>query len=114
LVEDSAGDVRLTREAFRDAKVHVNLHVTADGVQAMAYLACQGEYALAPDFDLKLTYPSKSAHECMSNSGTLAVQGQVSESSGFVERAMGIEPTAEEGCSCTCVPLTAVWLADNV
>jgi chemotaxis family two-component system response regulator Rcp1 len=27
LVEDSPGDVRLTREAFKDAKVHINMHV---------------------------------------------------------------------------------------
>jgi two-component system, chemotaxis family, response regulator Rcp1 len=27
LVEDSPGDVRLTREAFKDAKVHINLNV---------------------------------------------------------------------------------------
>lgn len=29
LVEDSPGDVRLTREAFKDAKVHINLHVAS-------------------------------------------------------------------------------------
>jgi hypothetical protein len=33
LVEDSPGDVRLTREAFKDAKVHINLHV-ASGARA--------------------------------------------------------------------------------
>ena len=38
LVEDSVGDVRLTREAFKDAKVHINLHVAADGAEAMAFL----------------------------------------------------------------------------
>jgi hypothetical protein len=31
LAEDSPSDVRLTREAFRDAKVHINLHVASDG-----------------------------------------------------------------------------------
>jgi hypothetical protein len=31
LVEDSPGDVRLTREAFKDAKVHINFHVALDG-----------------------------------------------------------------------------------
>jgi len=31
LVEDSPGDVRLTREAFKDAKLHINLHVAWDG-----------------------------------------------------------------------------------
>ena len=38
LVEDSPGDVRLTREAFNDAKVHINLHVASDGAEAMAFL----------------------------------------------------------------------------
>lgn len=38
LVEDSPGDVRLTREAFRNAEAHIDLHVAIDGVEAMAYL----------------------------------------------------------------------------
>jgi chemotaxis family two-component system response regulator Rcp1 len=38
LVEDSPGDVRLTREAFRDAADTVILHVVTDGVAAMAFL----------------------------------------------------------------------------
>jgi hypothetical protein len=38
LVEDSPGDVRLTREAFRDAKTPINLSVASDGVEAMAFL----------------------------------------------------------------------------
>jgi hypothetical protein len=29
LVEDSPGDVRLTREAFKEAKVFINLHVVS-------------------------------------------------------------------------------------
>ena len=37
LVEDSPGDVRLTREAFKDAKVHIKLHVVPDGAEAMAF-----------------------------------------------------------------------------
>jgi two-component system, chemotaxis family, response regulator Rcp1 len=38
LVEDNPGDVRLTREALRDAKVRNSLHVAPDGVVAMAFL----------------------------------------------------------------------------
>ena len=38
LCEDSLGDVRLTREAFHAVNKTVNLHVVADGVEAMAYL----------------------------------------------------------------------------
>ena len=33
LVEDNPGDVRLTRETFRDANKSVRLHVAADGVE---------------------------------------------------------------------------------
>jgi CheY-like chemotaxis protein len=39
LVEDSPGDVRLAREALKDAKVHINMHVAVDGVEAMAFLS---------------------------------------------------------------------------
>ena len=38
LVEDSPGDVRLTREALKEGKVLNKLHVTGDGVQAMEFL----------------------------------------------------------------------------
>jgi two-component system, chemotaxis family, response regulator Rcp1 len=38
LCEDSPGDVRLTREAFREANKTVNLHIVTDGVEAIAYL----------------------------------------------------------------------------
>src|SRR5271155_4273968 len=54
LVEDSAGDVRLTREAFKDAKVLINLHVACDGAEAMAFLGRQGDYANVPRPDLIL------------------------------------------------------------
>jgi chemotaxis family two-component system response regulator Rcp1 len=54
LVEDSPGDVRLTREAFREANPSINLHVACDGVVAMAFLRKQGPYADAPRPDLIL------------------------------------------------------------
>src|SRR5277367_4178228 len=54
LVEDSPGDVRLTREAFRDASTAINLSVASDGVEAMAFLRNEGEYARAPRPDLIL------------------------------------------------------------
>jgi len=38
LVEDSPGDVRLTQEAFREVNGSVQLHVAADGAEAMAFL----------------------------------------------------------------------------
>jgi CheY-like chemotaxis protein len=54
LVEDSPGDVRLTREAFRTADVSVRLHVAVDGVDAMAFLRREGEHADAARPDLIL------------------------------------------------------------
>jgi chemotaxis family two-component system response regulator Rcp1 len=48
LVEDSPGDVRLTREAFKNAKVHINLHVASDGTEAMAFLRHEGAHVHAP------------------------------------------------------------------
>jgi CheY-like chemotaxis protein len=54
LVEDSPGDVMLTREALRDAKVHNALHTVRDGVEAMAFLRREPPYADAPRPDLVL------------------------------------------------------------
>lgn len=54
LVEDSAGDVRLTQEAFRGANWAIHLHVAADGVEAMAFLRREGAHADAPRPDLIL------------------------------------------------------------
>jgi two-component system, chemotaxis family, response regulator Rcp1 len=69
LVEDSAGDVRLTREAFKDAKVHINLNVASDGVEAMAFLGREGKHANAPRPDLillDLNLPKKDGREVLS------------------------------------------------
>jgi chemotaxis family two-component system response regulator Rcp1 len=54
LVEDSPGDVRLTREAFRDADPTIHLHVANDGVEAMAFLNREGTFVGAPLPDLIL------------------------------------------------------------
>ena len=68
LVEDSPGDVRLTREAFKDAKVHINLHVATDGANAMAFLSREGEHANAPRpylILLDLNLPKKDGREVL-------------------------------------------------
>src|ERR1700692_2928818 len=68
LVEDSSGDVRLTREAFKDAKVHINLHVASDGTEAMAFLKREGKFASAPRPDLillDLNLPKKDGREVL-------------------------------------------------
>jgi CheY-like chemotaxis protein len=54
LVEDDPGDVLMTREAFEDHKVRNNLFVVTNGVEAMAFLRKEGEYAEVPTPDLIL------------------------------------------------------------
>jgi len=54
LVEDSPGDVRLTREAFREANGAIHLNVAYDGVEAMAFLRKTGKHVDAPRPDLIL------------------------------------------------------------
>lgn len=54
LVEDDPGDVLMTREAFAENKVANRLAVVPDGVDAMAFLRKEGEYADAPTPDLVL------------------------------------------------------------
>jgi two-component system, chemotaxis family, response regulator Rcp1 len=54
LVEDNPGDVRLTREALKEGKVRNNLHVVPDGVEAIAYLRREGQFADAVRPDLIL------------------------------------------------------------
>ena len=68
LVEDSPGDVRLTREALKEGKVLNNLHVAKDGVEAIAFLRKEGQYADAvrPDLILlDLNLPRKSGTEVL-------------------------------------------------
>ena len=54
LVEDDPGDVLLIEEAFADNKVRNRLHTVADGVEALAFLRREGEFADAPRPDLIL------------------------------------------------------------
>jgi chemotaxis family two-component system response regulator Rcp1 len=54
LVEDNPGDVRLTVEGLKEGKVRNNLHVARDGVEAMAFLRHEGQYADAARPDLIL------------------------------------------------------------
>ncbi len=54
LVEDSPGDVTLTREALKDAKVANNLHTARDGEEALRFLRQEGDFADKPRPDLIL------------------------------------------------------------
>jgi chemotaxis family two-component system response regulator Rcp1 len=48
LIDDSEGDVRLTREALRDSGLAINLSVATDGVDGLAYLRREGIHVDAP------------------------------------------------------------------
>ena len=68
LVEDNPGDVRLTREALKEAKVINNLTVLKDGVEALAFLRQQGPYgaAVIPHLILlDLNLPKKDGREVL-------------------------------------------------
>jgi CheY-like chemotaxis protein len=54
LVDDSAGDVSLTREALVAARVANQLHVVEDGEQAMDFMRRRGRYRNVPVPDLVL------------------------------------------------------------
>jgi len=54
LVEDNPGDVRLTQEAARETKVHNNIHVVTNGLDAMAFLRHEGRFGSVPRPDLIL------------------------------------------------------------
>jgi len=68
LVEDNPGDVRLTVEALKDAKILNNLSVVNDGAEALAFLRNEGRYADAPRPELillDLNLPKKDGREVL-------------------------------------------------
>lgn len=68
LVEDSPGDVRLTREALVDAKIANNLHVAVDGDIALDFLRKRPPYEDVPSPDLvllDLNLPRKDGREVL-------------------------------------------------
>ena len=69
LVEDNPGDVRLTKEALKDAKVLNQIYVAKDGVEAMEFLNKKGSFKEAPTPDmilLDLNLPRKDGREVLS------------------------------------------------
>jgi CheY-like chemotaxis protein len=68
LVEDNPADVRLTIEAFRDAKVKNRLTVARDGLEALALLRGTSPHEHAAHFDLillDLNLPRKNGREVL-------------------------------------------------
>jgi CheY-like chemotaxis protein len=68
LVEDDPGDTVMIREAFDHHSITHVLHCVTDGVQAMAFLRREGEYADRPRPDmvlLDLNLPRKDGREVL-------------------------------------------------
>jgi two-component system, chemotaxis family, response regulator Rcp1 len=68
LVEDNPGDVRLTMEALKDSRLLNHIHVVKDGIQALAFLHHEGDYASAPRPSLillDLNLPRKDGREVL-------------------------------------------------
>jgi chemotaxis family two-component system response regulator Rcp1 len=70
LVEDNPGDVRLVEEALTEYKLHNNLHVARDGVEALAFLRREPPFAAVPRPDLillDLNLPRKGGREVLAD-----------------------------------------------
>jgi CheY-like chemotaxis protein len=68
LVEDNPADVRLTKEALLEEKLHNSLNVVNDGVEAIAFLRKEGKYSNSarPDLILlDLNLPKKDGREVL-------------------------------------------------
>jgi CheY-like chemotaxis protein len=68
LVEDDAGDVMMTREAFAEHKLHNRLNVVSDGADALAYVRQEGKFAgvARPDLVLlDLNLPRRDGREVL-------------------------------------------------
>lgn len=68
LVEDNPGDIRLTQEVFKDAKMKNELSVVMDGEEAISYLRKTGKYkdVTTPDLILlDLNLPKKDGREVL-------------------------------------------------
>jgi CheY-like chemotaxis protein len=68
LVEDSAAEARLAREALTETRFAVRLHVASDGVEAMEFLRREGPYHEAPRPKLvllDLNLPRKDGREVL-------------------------------------------------
>jgi chemotaxis family two-component system response regulator Rcp1 len=70
LIEDNPADIRLTKEAFQEARIQNNIHVVQDGVSAIAFLHQKEPYCRVPLPDLillDLNLPKKDGREVLEN-----------------------------------------------
>jgi CheY-like chemotaxis protein len=68
LVEDSAAEARLAREALKETRFPVQLHVASDGIEAMEFLRREGAHKDAPRPKLvllDLNLPRKDGREVL-------------------------------------------------
>jgi chemotaxis family two-component system response regulator Rcp1 len=68
LIEDNRGDIRLIQEALKSTAAQCEVIVARDGMEAMAYLRQDGEFAQAtlPDLILlDLNLPKKDGREVL-------------------------------------------------
>ncbi|MBD1876476.1 response regulator [Nodosilinea sp. FACHB-131] len=70
LVEDNRGDIRLIQEALKSTAAPCEIVIARDGMEAMAYLHRQGEFAAATTPDLillDLNLPKKDGREVLAD-----------------------------------------------
>ncbi|OGS37062.1 MAG: response regulator [Elusimicrobia bacterium RIFOXYB2_FULL_49_7] len=68
LVEDNPGDIRLTQEAFKEAKISNHISIVQNGEQAIAFLHKENDYANMPTpaiILLDLNLPKKDGREVL-------------------------------------------------
>ena len=68
LVEDNPGDIRLTKEVFKEGKIRNRMEVVMDGEEAIFYLKKTGKYkdVITPDIILlDLNLPKKDGREVL-------------------------------------------------